>query len=426
MRLGFCIAVVLSIAAAALAAEAPPGVTFHREVLPILQARCQECHRPGEIGPMSFLSYQETRPWAKAIKEAVLKRKMPPWHADPSVGHFRNDRSLGEAEIRTLAAWADTGAREGNPKDSPPPRQFVAGWSIGRPDVVFEVPKEYDVPAGGTIEYTDLIIPTGFTEDKWVERIEIRPGNRAVVHHISIYIREPGSNYLRSYPAGEYFVQPGKGLQGRETRPWDTRLSGYAPGSPPELLGNGRARLFKAGSDLILEFHYTPNGKPAKDRSKIGFIFAKEPPKERVLTLSARDMDFVIPPGAPNYKIEGALTLHADSELVLLYPHMHLRGKAMEMRAIYPSGEKEILLRVPRYDFNWQMRYEPAVRKLLPAGTRIEATGVFDNSPNNPYNPDPKSEVRWGDQSWEEMMVGFFEVAFDAKKDVQELMRPAR
>ena len=417
---------VLSTIAPAADAPAPAAVTFNRDVLPILQNRCQECHRPGEIGPMSLLSYKDARPWAKAIKEAVLTRKMPPWFAEPGVGHFRNDPTLSSAEATKLAAWADSGAVEGDPKEAPPPRQFTNGWSIGEPDVVFEAPKEYRVPASGAVEYTDLIIPTGFTEDKWVEKIEIRPGNRAVVHHISAYVRDKGSPWLRDYPIGEYFVQQGKGLDGRETRPWDTRLSGYAPGSPPELHVGGRARLFKAGSELVLEFHYTPNGKPAVDRSKIGFVFAKSPPSKRVLTLSARNVKFAIPPGAPDYAVEGSLTLSADCDLILLYPHMHLRGKAMEIRAVYPTGEKEILLRVPHYSFNWQLRYEPAGVKRLPKGTRIEATGVFDNSPNNPFNPDPKAEVRWGDQSWDEMMVGFFEVAFDARADVKELLDPAR
>jgi mono/diheme cytochrome c family protein len=414
----------LALALAGVAAGAPKGdaVSFYRHVVPVLQARCQSCHRPGEIGPMPLQSYAQVRPWAKAIKEAVLTRRMPPWFADPGVGKFHNDPSLSPKEIETLAAWADSGAREGDSREAPPPRQFVDGWNIGQPDAVFEMPVEYEVPATGTIEYTDIIIPTGFTEDHWVEKIEIRPGNRAVVHHISAYIREPGVNWLRSYPVGVPFVQNGKGLFGRENRPWETRLSGYAPGSPPESLGPDCGRLFKAGSEIVLEVHYTTNGKPAKDRSRIGLVFSKRPPAKRVVTLSAKNLDLVIPPGAPDHTVDGSLTLRADSELTLLYPHMHVRGKAMEMRAVYPTGEKEVLLRVPRYDFNWQLRYEPVTRKLLPKGTRIEATGVFDNSPNNRYNPDPKKTVRWGDQSWEEMMVGFVELAFDAKLDIQQLV----
>lgn len=400
---------------------APPN--FHSDVLPILQERCQGCHRAGEIGPMPLVTYKDVRPWAKAIRESVVTRRMPPWHADASAGHFRNNPTLTRAEIDTIRAWADAGAAEGDPKKAPPAREFIDGWSIGKPDVILETPKPYSVPASGTIEYTDIIIPTGFTEDKWIEKVEIRPGNRAVVHHISMYIREPGVNWLRKYPVGEYFVQDGRGLGGREQRPWETRFGGYAPGAPPERLPPGYARLFKAGSDLVIEVHYTTNGKPALDQSRVGFIFARQPPRKRVLTMNARNLELAIPPGAPNHAVEGATTLHADAELTLLYPHMHLRGKAMEMRAVYPTGEREVLLRVPRYDFNWQIRYEPLKPKPLPRGTRIEATGYFDNSANNRFNPDPKVEVRWGDQSWEEMMVGFFEVAVDVGADVQQLLR---
>jgi hypothetical protein len=414
---------VMAASAGTAAAAALPAPTFHKDVLPILQKRCQECHRPGEIGPMPLLTYRDTRPWAKSIRQAVVSRRMPPWFADPAVGRFANDCTLPAAEIDTIRAWAETGAQEGNPRHAPPPRQFVDGWTIGNPDVIFEMPDSYKVPASGTVEYTDILVPTGFTEDKWVEKIEIRPGNRAVVHHVSLYVREPGVKLLRSYPMGEYFVQDGKGLLGREQRPWQNRMGGYAPGAPPELLPPGYARLFKAGSDLLVELHYTTNGKPAEDRTRIGLVFAKTPPKKRVLTLSARNLDFAIPPGDPAYAVDGALTLHAPSELTLLYPHMHVRGKAMEIRAVYPTGERERLINVPRYDFNWQLRYQPAVPKLLPPGTRIEATGVFDNSPNNRFNPDPKATVRWGDQSWEEMMVGFIEVAVDASMDVQELLR---
>lgn len=371
---------------------------------------------------MPLVTYQQVRPWAKAIRKAVVSRTMPPWFADPKVGHFRNDSSLSAAEVATVRDWADQGAAEGDPKQAPPAMTWVDGWTIGQPDVVFEMPKTYTVPTGGTIEYTDMIIPTGFTEDKWVERIEIRPGNRAVVHHVSIYVREPGVQWLRRYPMGEYFVQDGRGHLGRETRPWETRMSGYAPGAPPEQLPRGYARLFKANSDLVVEFHYTPNGKSAEDRTRIGMVFAKTPPGRRVLTLNARNVDFRIPPGAANHAVDGAITLYQPSELTLLYPHMHVRGKAMEIRAVYPAGEREVLLNVPRYDFNWQIRYEPSERKLFPKGTRVEATGVFDNSANNRFNPDPGKEVRWGDQSWEEMMVGFFEVAIDAKMDPQQLL----
>ena len=409
----------------------PPKVTFHNDVLPILQNRCQGCHRPGEVGPMPLQTFAQTRPFAKAIRDSVLTRKMPPWSAAPEVGKWRNDPSLTAAEIETLKSWAETGAAEGNPKDAPALRQFVEGWQIGKPDVVFEMPISYRIPASGVIEYTYMIIPTNFNEDRWVKAAEIRPGNRAVVHHIVAFAREPGSKWLREYPIGEPFVPaPRNGKTKRssdgdrleEGSLNDERVAGYVPGALADQLQPGQARLLKKGSDLILSLHYTTNGKAAEDRSKVGLIFAAEPPRQRVYTLGAAKGDFVIPPGAANHRVEAAVTLKSDVEVVYLAPHMHVRGKGAEMRAVYPAGETEALLSVPRYDFNWQHNYKPASTKILPKGTRVEATLWFDNSANNPSNPDPKSEVRWGDQSWEEMAIGFVVVAFDPKIDLKDLL----
>jgi hypothetical protein len=370
---------------------------------------------------MAFSSYQDTRPWAKAIKQAVLSRKMPPWFADPHVGKFTNERGLTEQEIRTLVAWADSGAPAGNPEQAPPPRQFANGWIIGEPDATFEMPEEFDVPATGTIEYTYFIVPTNFTEDHWVQLAEARPGNRSVVHHIIAFTRPPDSKWMRDYPIGKAFIPRKGGDRNREGG--GEFMTGFAPGSPPENLRPGQAKLIKAGSDVVFQMHYTANGKVAKDRSRVGFIFAKEPPSQRVLTLAATNNKFVIPAGAPNHRVDGAITLHRDSELVSLLPHMHLRGKAMEVRAVYPTGEVEKLLWVPGYDFNWQLWYQLPQAKKLPAGTRIEASGYFDNSANNKHNPDPSVEVRYGDQSWEEMMFAFFDVAIDAKMKPADLLR---
>jgi len=423
--------IALGLVVGGLAAGAERSVTFHKDVLPILQARCQACHRPGEVGPMPLLTYSQARPFAKAIREAVLLKKMPPWFADPGAGKFRNDQSLARAEVETLKAWADTGAAEGDPGEAPPARQFVDGWQIGEPDVTIEMPKAYQVAATGTIEYTYVIIPTNFGEDRWIQSAEIRPGNRAVVHHIVGFTREPGSKWLREYPIGEPFVPaPRPGTKRRssdgdrleEGTLNDEWMVGYAPGMPADRFEPGQARLLKKGADLVLSLHYTTNGKAAEDRSRVGLIFAKEPPRQRIYTLGARNNKFVIPPGAANHKVEASATLKSGVELVYLQPHMHLRGKAAEMRAVYPTGEREVLLRVPRYDFNWQLNYMPATAKVLPKGTRIEATCVFDNSVNNPHNPDPKAEVRWGDQSWEEMAIGFFIVAFDPKIELKDLL----
>ncbi|MEZ5400945.1 MAG: thiol-disulfide isomerase [Bryobacteraceae bacterium] len=396
------------------------GVTFHKDALPVLQKHCQSCHRPGEAAPMPLLTYNQVRPWAKAIKEAVVNHRMPPWFADPHVGKFTNDRSMPEADRKTLLAWIDGGAKPGDPDAAKPNPVFAEGWSIDQPDAVFEMPKPYDVPGEGTIEYTYYVVPSGFTEDKWVSMAEARPGNREVVHHIIVFVRDPKSKWLREYPAGEAFVpkrRSGESGLGGEF------LTGFAPGAPPENLRPGQAKLIRAGSDFVFQMHYTANGKAARDQSKVGIVFAKEEPKQRVLTLAAANSKFVIPPGAPDHRVDGAMTLHADSELIGLFPHMHLRGKAMEMRAVYPTGEVEKLLWVPRYDFNWQLWYQVPLGKVLPKGTRIEASGYFDNSPNNKENPDPTSEVRYGDQSWEEMMIGFFNVAIDAKANPTDLLR---
>lgn len=393
-------------------------VTFHRDVLPVLQKNCQGCHRAGEAAPMSFGSYQETRPWAKAIKESVLGRRMPPWYADPHVGKFLNARVLTAADRETLVRWADTGAVAGDEKEAPPRVQWAEGWSIGQPDIVIEMPEAYAVPASGTVEYTYFIVPTGFQEDTWVQAAEARPGQRPVVHHIIAFVREPGSKWMRDYPVGKGFVpnKKGNGEGGGEF------LTGFAPGAVPEILSEGQAKLIKAGSDIVFQMHYTANGKAAADRSRLGLVVAKGPVKQRVLTLAAQNRKFAIPDGAANHEVSGGMTLHAASELTALFPHMHVRGKAFEMRAVYPTGETEVLLKVPRYDFNWQLAYRLETPKKLPKGTRIEATGWFDNSVNNKWNPDPKQEVRWGDQSWEEMMIGFFNVAIDAGSSPRELL----
>ena len=406
-----------------LAATAPSSVTFTKDVAPVLEKNCQGCHRPGEAAPFPLLTYEQARPWAKAMKEAVLLKKMPPWFADPHYGKFSNDCSLSQKEIDTLAAWADAGSPQGDPKDLPPSVDFVEGWSIPKPDMIIEFPRAFQIPATGTIEYQKVVVPTGFTEDKWVQFAEARPDDRARVHHMIAFIREPESHWLRDAKPGEFFVAP----KPKKDDPVDTSalpsdfLVGYAPGQPPERLEPGQAKLIKAGSDLVLEIHYTTNGTPSVDRSKFGLVFAKEPPKERVLTLSATNGKFKIPPGAPNYKVDAEFELRTTVKLSGLHPHMHGRGKDFEYRIVDPTGETETLLRVPRYNWHWQLWYTLASPLVLPKGTKIECTAHFDNSPNNPDNADPTKEVIWGDQSWDEMMVGFFNLVFDAKMPVKDI-----
>jgi len=414
---------LLLLCAAALPAANVKQVTFNKDVLPVLQKNCQSCHRPGEAAPMSFISYKETRPYAKAIKAAVVSRKMPPWFADPAHGKWHNDRTLTKAEINILFEWADSGAAEGNPKDAPAPLAFVQGWNIGTPDAVFEMPADFRVPASGTIAYTYFVVPTKFTEDRWIQMAEVRPGNRSLVHHVIAYVREPGSKWLQDAKPGTAFV-PGRGDRRSEGNgEW---LTAFAPGAVPEKLEPGQARLVKAGSDIVFQMHYTANGKEGLDRSRVGVVFAKEKPKMRVLTVASQNNKFQIPAGDANYKVESTMTLQADATLVALLPHMHLRGKDFEYRAVYPTGETQILLSVPRYSFSWQLGYEPQKAIVLPKGTKIECTAHFDNSANNPNNPDPGKVVRWGDQSWDEMMIGFFNVAVPADMKLEELLRPRR
>ena len=404
--------ILLLLAAAALA-----GPTFNKDVLPILQQRCQECHRTGEIAPMPFLTYRQTRPWVKAIREAVLTRKMPPWFADPRFGHFANDRFLSKSEMETIAAWARAGAPEGDLKDRPPDRDWPQGWNIGQPDAVFEMPQPFDVARSGAIEYQYIILPTHFTEDKWVQKGEVRPTARDAVHHAVAYIREPGSEWLRDRPIGKIFSL--QSTPDHRPNPLSFTKSDillvYTPGNSHDAWSAGMAKRIPAGSDIVLQVHYTSNGKIRTDRTRIGLMFAREKPRMAVYTLQMGNDRFTIPPGDPEYKAEVSGTLPNDALLLGLFPHMHLRGKGFEYMMAAPGGRVEMLLKVDNYDFNWQLNYRLSTPRLLRAGTRLVFYGTFDNSSNNPRNPDPTAEVRFGEQSWEEMMIGFFDVAVDSR-----------
>ena len=431
---------IIGAAPAAARSQAPAAqatsATFSKDVLPILQKNCQSCHRPGEIGPMPLLSYEQARPYARAIKAATQSKKMPPWFADSSVQHYANDLSLSAADIDTLAAWVDAGAPEGDPRDAPPMRQFVDGWNIGTPDKVIEMPAPYRVPATGTIEYTYIILPTNFTEDTWVQALEVRPGNRRLMHHAVLYERTKDSKWLREYPVGVPFVpapRPGTkqrssdGDRTSEGSLADEWLVGYVPGAPPYTLPPGTAFLVKAGSDFVLQLHYTANGTEGSDLSKIGMVLSKTPPAKRAFIGLVNDGSFVIPPGDPGYEARATVTLAADVELLSAGPHMHLRGKAMDFRAVYPDGRVEMLFHVPRYDFNWQQLYQFGSARTAPRGTKLEVVGVWDNSTSNRFNPDPRAEVHWGDQSWEEMLLSIVTMSIDPKTDVNTLFeRPKR
>lgn len=432
----------MGLAIVTAASAATTDVTFNKDVLPILQTNCQSCHRPGEIGPMALLTYEGTRPWAKAIKNAVVARKMPPWFADPRFGHFANDRRLSDADVAKIAAWADAGAPEGDAKDKPAPVQWMDGWNI-KPDVVFTMPKPYTVPKSGTVEYTYFAMPSGFTKDTWVEDAEIRPGNRAVVHHVSVYVRPPGSQWVKDAPRdGTAYVPAKRGPQGVSGPPdpkapppasgpsQNEWFVGYVPGIQPQRYFAPEmhsAKLIPAGSDIVFELHYTANGKKSgEDQSKVGFVLAKEPPKYRLLTLGVAEFNFAIPPGDPNYEAHANATFNQPVTVIYLQPHMHLRGKDMEIKFDYPTGESETMLNVPHYSYLWQTIYYEKNPLQVPQGTRVNVTAHWDNSANNPLNPDPGATIRWGDQSWDEMLVPFVGVLVDRDADPGKVMASNR
>jgi hypothetical protein len=403
------------------------AATYYRDVLPILQQRCQICHRAAGIAPMRFESYGQTKPYAAAIAAAAQNKSMPPWFANPHIGHFSNDPSLSAEQIAVLGAWATAGAPAGNAHDAPPPIHWAESWSIPQPDLVLKMTKGVPLPARGDVEYTYEIVPTGFKEDRWVQAVEVLPSLRANVHHAVVYVRPPDSQWMRHAPIGVPFTAS------TLTDPDDRRgahwtdsdvLLVYAPGSSPDNWPDNMAKFIPAGSDLVFQMHYTTNGHAASDRTSVGLIFAKHAPSQRVLTLQLTNDHFVIPPGVPDYRVEARGTLPNDATLLSLFPHMHLRGKRFEYNIIHrdkgsrarPDQEVEPLLDV-HYHFHWQMSYKLAEPRLLKAGTELQAIAWYDNSRDNPHNPDPEAVVRWGEQTYDEMMVGFFDVAVAANLD---------
>ena len=408
------LAAVLS--AAALLAAAPAAPTFNKDVLPIVQKNCQSCHRPGEIGPFSLLSYNEARPWAKSIKTAVVSRKMPPWFADPNYGHFANDMRLNDADIKTLTAWVDAGALEGNAKDAPAPLTFQNGWNL-KPDVVIEMPKPFNVPGEKvTINYKYIRVKGNFTEDMWVSAAEMRPGNRQVLHHGKVWVVPPGSHWMAQAEYGvAYEKETQSAIMGRnDTADGNDILGKYNPGLGPQAFDiNGSAKFIPKGSDLVFEMHYTALKDPTTDVSYLGIVKAKAAPQTRYFFATAPvASNLVIPPGDPNAEVVSEVTVTADNvKLAYIQPHMHLRGKDYEVRLAYPTGETETVFK-GKWDFNWQQGFNFLKPIVMPKGTRIIAISHFDNSPNNPYNPDPSKQVVWGDQNWDEMSNAFIGLLF--------------
>jgi hypothetical protein len=344
---------------------------------------------------MPLTSYKEVRPWAKAIRDRVVARSMPVWLADPHYGTFRNDPRLSQSEIDTIANWVANGAPEGDVKDTPDLQEFEAGWRLGKPDMILDMGMDFEVPAEGVIPYKSFIVPSGFKEDRWISAAEVHPGNRAVVHHVMVFVQEPGSVWKGDL-AGAL-------------------LTAYTPGEPPMKFEPGTAALVKAGSDFRFRVHYAPAGKASRDRSYIGLYFAKGPVRYRAVTANATTTLFRIPPGDPNYEVKSSWMATEAVQLVALMPHMHFRGKDFKYTVTYPDGRQQTLLFVPKYDFNWQLQYDFKDYLKLPKDSRIDCVAHFDNSMNNRFNPDPAQEVRWGEQTWDEMMIGFIIYVVPAK-----------
>jgi peroxiredoxin len=387
--------------------KADGQITYAKQISRILQKNCQECHRPGQIAPMSLLTFDDALAWSDTIREVISEGRMPPWYADPRYGRFSNDRRLSSKDKETLLGWIDNGTPRGDDKDLPPPRRFPEGWKIGTPDLIVQMPTPFEVPAKASpdgIPYQYIEVDPGIKEDRWVQRAEIRPGAPSVVHHSVVFVLRPGEAF--DYTS---INEPG------------AVLCGTAPGEMPLDLPEGLAKKIPAGSKLVFQMHYTSNGKAQRDQTSVGLIFATKPPRHRVITLPIYNQRFLwrldrVPAGAENYRMDSEHVFSHDAHLLNFMPHMHLRGKDFLYEAIYPNGKKEILLSVPRYDFNWQSIYRLAEPLPMPKGTKLHCIAHFDNSDKNPNNPDPKKDAYWGWQTWDEMMTGWFDYYQDDEK----------
>ena len=403
--------VLLAFALGAFAADTTP--TFSLDVAPILYKNCATCHRPGEIAPMSLLTYEQARPWAKSIKEKVALGQMPPWHATQARGIFSNDRRLTDAERDTLIRWASNGAPQGDPQDLPPVPKFTDGWEIGQPDQVFTMEKAYEVPASGTIDYQYITIPTNLSEDKWIQAIEVRPGVHRAVHHVLVFSKEPKEAGVAARPAAfgvliPKAVNPPPGDDPDHLKPAPNLSPGIliattAPGTNAMTFAPGRAIRIRAGTTLVLQIHYTAYGTAASDLTRVGIIYAKEPPRQEIRTSAFMNGTLKLPPSSSDTEVESAIQFLEDSHITAIFPHTHLRGKSWEYHIVYPDGRSEVVLTVPRYDFNWQTYYVFTKPLAAPKGSRLEAFAHYDNSTENKWNPDPTVEVHWGEQTWNEM-----------------------
>lgn len=388
--------------------NAASEVTYSKQISRIFNANCVACHREGQIAPFALSNYQEAVGWAEMIREVVEEQRMPPWHADPRYGDFANDARLSEDDKQAIYRWVDAGAPEGNPNDLPEPPQFASGWMIPEPDeVIYMRDEPYDVPAEGVVDYQRFVVELDWPEDRWLKAIEPRPGNPAVVHHVVMYLMPPDG--------------PKKGAAGRLRTDW---IAAYAPGLRPLVLPDDMARYVPKGSKLIFELHYTPNGTAQPDRSYLGVVFADASKvKREVAVKNAGNFTFKIPPGDGNCEVESHHLFRDETLLLSVSPHMHVRGKDFYYELIYPDGKVEPILSVPQYDFAWQTTYWFKEPKRLPKGTKMHCVAHFDNSTANLNNPDPTQEVKWGEQTFEEMMFGWFEMAI-ANQDLTQPQPP--
>jgi hypothetical protein len=413
----------LGMGIAAIAGTSTEAPTFNKDVLPILQKNCQGCHRPGEVAPMSLISYKDARPWAKAIKVAVVTQKMPPWFAD--YGHFANDRTLSPKDVDTLVAWANNGAPEGDAKDAPAPLTFPEGWQI-KPDMIIEMPKPFHVKATGTVNYQNIRVKVNFPEDTWVVAAEMRAGNPKVVHHMRAIVCPPGSSWMAKAVYGEAYEEGSEAMGG--AKEGSDLLGKFNPGLGAQRFDvDGAAKFVPKGSDIVFNIHYTAVGTEQDDLSKVGLVFAKQTPKRRYWMSPGTPAAFnlVIPPGAEDAEVVSEVTVGVDhAELAYIQPHMHLRGKDYELRAIYPTGETQEIFK-GRWNFDWQVGYQLEKPLPLPKGTRLVAVAHYDNSLNNKYNPDANKEVHWGDQNWDEMQAGFLGLVVDMNTNVARIFIPS-
>lgn len=372
--------------------NSPKGdVTYSNQISRILQAHCVSCHRPGEIAPFPMTSYKEVVGWAETMRDAIDDQRMPPWHANPHYGKFTNDARLSSDEKRLVSEWIENGLPEGDPSQLPAPRTFTEGWQIPTPDLIVTMPKPFTVPAQGVVEYQVFIIDRQFDHDVWIRAAEGRPSNRSVVHHMVLF-------YM---PAGQDKPQPQDAL-------FNT-VASAGPGVPALIAPEGCAWRIPAGSKLVFQMHYTPNGSEQTDQSTAGFVFADPKTVKRELKIGAvTSWEFAIPPGAADHVVKAHDQFDEDSVVYAFVPHMHLRGKAYRFTAVYPDKRNEILLDVPKYDFNWQNIYHLTEPRVMPKGSSLEGIAHFDNSEHNLSNPDPTQTATFGEQTWNEMMVGLY------------------